>query len=663
MYLLCSSLAETSAGGARNQAHKTKRNVQELEAFSIRCAGESVCLYRLRGAQVNGPRCLFSAAPRKAKRMLFTPAVGASSMQRIQRATSRRASFENDADAFRARRGAVIFDDLLAIQLRHGFLPKAELEGLSQRTQTPLYQIHSVASFYPHFHLVPPPKAEIRVCADMSCHLNGACELRADLESRFANSRTEDVQIRDVSCLGRCDHAPAISVNDHIFTDVTSGQAEQLARSAIRGDDMNEPHPEQARIVCKAIQSLAWDDVLAQLKSAELKGMGGAGFPTSMKWDLVRKQPDPVKYVVCNADESEPGTIKDRFIMTNLPHLLIEGMIIAGLVTGAKRGILYIRHEYHLQEEILGEEIRRCYRAGILGRKILGSDLDYDLEVFVSPGGYICGEESALIEAIEGHRAEPRNKPPFPGQVGLWQKPTVINNVETFINVPQILARGVEWFVEQGASGSRGLKFVGVSGHVARPGIFEVPMGVPIRDVILNHAGGVRSGRQLKAFAPSGPSSGYLPASMIDVRLDFKALAEAGSMLGSGAIVVCDDTTCMLDMALNAVRFYRNESCGKCVPCRVGSQKMAEMLARWTQGGIPESQYRSDLALLDELSRAMSLTSICGLGQIVPAPIQSVLKHFRAEVDAHVLQSKCPSGICFTAAARRGEAQRVGIRP
>ncbi len=344
--------------------------------------------------------------------------------------------------------------------------------------------------------------------------------------------------------------------------------------------------------------------------------MGGAGFPTSMKWDLVRKQLDPVKYVVCNADESEPGTIKDRFIMTNLPHLLIEGMIIAGLVTGAKRGILYIRHEYHLQEEILGEEIRRCYRAGILGKKILGSDLDYDLEVFVSPGGYICGEESALIEAIEGHRAEPRNKPPFPGQIGLWQKPTVINNVETFINVPQILARGVEWFVEQGASGSRGetfinvpqilargvewfveqgasgsrgLKFVGVSGHVARPGIFEVPMGVPMRDVILNHAGGVRGGRQLKAFAPSGPSSGYLPASMIDVRLDFKALAEAGSMLGSGAIVVCDETTCMLDMALNAVRFYRNESCGKCVPCRVGSQKMAEMLARWTQGGILES--------------------------------------------------------------------------
>src|SRR5712692_7707675 len=578
----------------------------------------------------------------------------------------------------RARRGAVIFDDLRTIQLRYGFLPKAELEGLSQRNQTPLYQIHSVASFYPHFHLVPPPKAEIRVCADMSCHLNGACELRADLERRFAISRAEDIQIRDVSCLGRCDHAPAVSINDCIFTDVTAARAEQIARSAVRGDDIHEPHPEQVRVACKAdpygeaekygvvrklVQSRDWDDVLAQLKAAELRGMGGAGFPTSIKWDLVRIQPDPVKYVVCNADESEPGTIKDRFIMTHLPHLLIEGMLVAGLVTGAKRGILYIRHEYHLQEEILGEEIGRCRRAGLLGKKILGSEFDFELEIFVSPGGYICGEETALMEAIEGHRAEPRNKPPFPVQAGLWQKPTVLNNVETFINVPQILARGVDWFAAQGAGDSRGLKFVGVSGHVARPGIFEVPMGTPMREVIFNHAGGVRGGRQLKAFAPSGPSSGYLPASMIDVRLDFKALAEAGSMLGSGAIVVCDDTTCMLDMPLNAVRFYRNESCGKCVPCRVGSQKLADMLVRWTQGGVPESQYRADLALLEELSQAMSLTSICGLGQIAPAPIQSVLKHFRAEIDAHVLKSQCPSGICFTSAARAGEAQRVGIRP
>jgi len=572
----------------------------------------------------------------------------------------------------------VIFDDLRAIQLRYGFLPKAELEALSQRSYTALYQIHSVASFYPHFQLALPPKADVRVCADMSCHLNGACELRAELEQRFAKSGGADVTIRDVSCLGRCDLAPAVSINDEILTNVTPASAEAIARRAILGEAVPELHPEQGRVRCASdpyddeekygvLRKLAanrdWDRVLAELKASELRGMGGAGFPTSMKWDLVRKQPGAEKFIVCNADESEPGTIKDRFIMTRLPHLVIEGMIIAGLVTGAKKGILYIRHEYHLQEEILGEEMRRCYHAGLLGKDILGSGLIFDLEIFVSPGGYICGEESALLEAVEGKRAEPRNKPPFPGQAGLWQKPTVINNVETFANVPQILARGVEWYKAQGKDGSRGLKFVGVSGHAAKPGIFEVPMGIPMREVIFQHAGGIRGGRQLKAFAPSGPSSGYLPASMVDVRLDFKALADVGSMLGSGAIVVCDDTTCMLDMALNAVRFYRNESCGKCVPCRAGSQKMTDLLVRWTHGGLPEKQYSEDLALIDELCQAMSLTSICGLGQIVPGPVQSVLKHFREEVDAHVLKGKCPSGICFTAAARAGEAQRVGIRP
>jgi NADH:ubiquinone oxidoreductase subunit F (NADH-binding)/NADH:ubiquinone oxidoreductase subunit E len=572
----------------------------------------------------------------------------------------------------------VIFDDLRAIQLRHGYLPIAELETLSKRTQTPLYQIHSVASFYPHFHLAPPPRVDVRVCADMACHLNGAAELRAELARRFSASPPGDVQVRTVSCLGRCDLAPAVSINDEIFGSVDAAQAESIARKAGRGDAIREPHPETPRVSCAAnpygegekygaVRKLAEtkdvDGVLAQLKASELRGMGGAGFSTELKWSLVRKMPGPEKFIVCNADESEPGTIKDRFLMTHLPFLLIEGMILAGIVTGAKKGWIYIRHEYHMQEEILGEEILRCQRAGLLGKKILGSEFDFDLEIFVSPGGYICGEESALFEAMEGRRSEPRNKPPFPVQAGLWQKPTVINNVETFVNVPQILVRGVEWFAAQGAGGSRGLKFVGVSGHAVRPGVFEVPMGLPVSEVIFSRAGGIRGGKKLKAFAPSGPSSGYLPASMADVRLDFKALADAGSMLGSGAIVVCDEDTCMLDMALNAVRFYRNESCGKCVPCRAGSQKMTDLIARWTQGGLSETQYRAELALLEELSEAMKLTSICGLGQIAPAPIASVLKHFREEVDAHVLQGKCPSGICFSPAMRAGEAERAGIRP
>ena len=346
----------------------------------------------------------------------------------------------------------MIFDELRAIQLRYGYLPKAELQALSERTQTPLYQIHSVASFYPHFHLTPPAKAEIHICADMSCHLNGACELRAELRRRFAGARPEDVQIKDVSCLGRCDQAPAVAINEQIFANITLDRAEDLVRRALLEDELRVDQLHAARVACasdpygdgekygvvrRLIATRDWDGALATLKEAELRGLGGAGFPTSMKWDLVRKQAEPVKYIVCNADESEPGTIKDRFILSNLPHLVIEGMLIAGLITRAKKGILYIRHEYPLQEEIFGEELRRCTKAGLLGKKILGSEFDFELEIFVSPGGYICGEESALIEAIEGHRAEPRNKPPFPGQVGLWQKPTVINNVETFANVPQ----------------------------------------------------------------------------------------------------------------------------------------------------------------------------------------------------------------------------------
>ena len=572
----------------------------------------------------------------------------------------------------------MIFDELRAIQLRFGYLPKAELEALSDRTQTPLYQLHSVASFYPHFHLTPPAKAEVRICDDMSCHLNGSCELRAELLRRFAVLPPTDVQLKDVSCLGRCDQALAAAVNDEIYVNVNADKVEDLARRAIRGDHPHADHPHVPRLACasdpygdgekygvlrRLVATRDYDGVLAILKESELRGMGGAGFPTSLKWDLVRKQTEPIKYVVCNADESEPGTIKDRFIISHLPHLVIEGMIIAGLVTRAQKGIFYIRHEYPLQEEIFGEELRRCAKAGLVGKKILGSELDFDLEIFVSPGGYICGEESALIEAIEGHRAEPRNKPPFPGQAGVWQKPTVINNVETFSNVPQILARGVDWFKNAGVGGSRGLKFVGVSGQVENPGVFEVPMGTSMSDVIFGNAGGVRGGKKLKAFAPSGPSSGYLPASMVDVKLDFKALADAGSMLGSGAIVVCDETTCMLDMALNAIKFYRNESCGKCVPCRMGSQKMVEILTRWTQGKLSESQFAADLKLVEDLSAAMSQTSICGLGQIVPAPIQSVLKHFRQEVDAHVLKGQCPSGICFSPAAHLADLPRVGIRP
>jgi formate dehydrogenase beta subunit len=551
----------------------------------------------------------------------------------------------------------LIFDELREIQRQFGYLPADQLKTLAKKIDVPLYRLHGVASFYPHFHLTPPPKADVRVCQDMSCHLRGAGALRAGLEESFRQSGFMEAKIGGVSCLGRCNEAPAVAINEHIYTGLSQNQIAAMVGDILAGGALPEISQVHRRVPCasdpygdgehyqtlrRLIKSRDFAGAFETLKASGLRGLGGAGFPTESKWQLVRQAPGSEKFIVCNADESEPGTFKDRYILTHLPHLVIEGMILAGMLTGAQKGILYIRHEYEEQEKILHEEIRRCVRAGMLGAQVLGSEFTFDLEIFVSPGGYICGEETALLEAIEGKRAEPRNKPPFPVQQGLWNKPTVINNVETFANVPTILFRGVNWYISQGLNGSAGLKFIGVSGDVVHPGVYEVPMGTPVSELIFKYGGGIADGKKLKGFAPSGPSSGYLPASMADVRLDFKSLADAGSMLGSGALVVCAEDRCMLDMALNSTQFFRNESCGKCVPCRVGSQKLVEMLTGWTEG----KGSAADVALIDELSGALRQTSICGLGQVVPAPIASVLIHFRAEVEAHILQRTCAARVC-----------------
>jgi NADH:ubiquinone oxidoreductase subunit F (NADH-binding)/NADH:ubiquinone oxidoreductase subunit E len=551
----------------------------------------------------------------------------------------------------------LIFSELREIQRQFGYLPAEELRALAKKIDVPLYRLHGVASFYPHFRLTPPPRADVRVCQDMSCHLRGARELREAIEEAAGQTQNQDVKIGGVSCLGRCDQAPAIAINDRIFTGLTAGHVSVMIANLLADVPLpanSQPHhrvscaldpyqvDEPYQAVRNFIQTRDWKGALEILKASGLRGLGGAGFPTESKWQLVRQASAIQKFVVCNADESEPGTFKDRFILSHLPHMVIEGMILAGLLTGAQKGVLYIRHEYEEQEKILHDEIRMCEKQNLLGTGILGSDFVFELDIFVSPGGYICGEETALLEAMEGRRAEPRNKPPFPVLEGLWNLPTVINNVETFANVPAILLRGVEWYKAQGQGGATGLKFIGVSGDVVRPGVYEVPMGTPVSELIFNYGGGIRDGKKLKGFAPSGPSSGFLPAAMADVRLDFKSLAEAGSMLGSGALVVCAEDRCMLDMALNATQFFRNESCGKCVPCRVGSQKLVAMLTAWTQG----QGSRDDVGLLDELTDALRLTSICGLGQVVPAPIASVLKHFHEEVESHLLHSHCPAGVC-----------------
>ena len=560
-----------------------------------------------------------------------------------------------------------VFEDLRHVQDKLGFVPAREIEKIAVRRGVHIKDVHTVASFYPHFRLKAPVPVDVRVCDDMTCHLRGARQLRHSLEKQYAGV-AEVVRVRDISCVGRCDHAPVVSINEVYhegvgFTDVVglvdreliaprSSAHSPAPRSAeARGIKIQcDPYASQAEqygVYKKLIAEKNFDETIALLKAGELRGMGGAGFSTYIKWEGAKKSKGPEKFVVCNADESEPGTIKDRFILQYLPHMVMEGMMIAGAIVGATKGYLYIRHEYELQTEVLREELARLREMGLMGANILGSGVDFDLEVFVSPGGYICGEETALMEAIQGNRSEPRNKPPRTVNSGLFGKPTALNNVETFTHAVTILGKGGEWYRAAGRPGTPGIKFVGVTGHVKNPGVFEVPMGVSYRELIYDYAGGPMDGREVIGFAPSGPSSGYLPASLIDTPLDWDKVKALHSMLGSGAVVVCADNACMLDMALTAVRFYRNESCGKCSPCRIGTQKLVDLLEQWTMGQVGAG----DMALLKDLSAVLRGASLCGLGQIAPAPIQSVMKHFPEMMREHLEDRHCRAGVCFQGSA------------
>jgi formate dehydrogenase beta subunit len=553
----------------------------------------------------------------------------------------------------------MLIEELQNLQHHHGYLPREALHELAERLKIPFFEVYGVASFYPHFRFEAPSGTEIKVCSDLSCHLAGARPMIAAL--REACERAElggRVSIGEASCLGRCDAPVAYALNERIYRGGSSAAIATLMQS-LRAGHLPPPQPlpsspDNLQIdPYRAVQPFAalrqlverrhFSEVIATLKASGIRGMGGAGFPTGVKWEIVRNVPDDTKYVVCNADESEPGTFKDRMLLHTVPELVLEGMILGALTVGARRGYVYVRHEYAQEREVLEGVLQKMRHDGLVGERILGSELDVTIEIFESPGGYICGEETALLEALEGKRAEPRNKPPFPGTYGLFGKPTLINNVETFAFVPAILLRGAEWFQGQGQNNSAGLKFLALSGQVQRPGVYEVALGLPATQLIFDYGGGVPHGHSLKAFSPGGASSGFLPASMVDIPLEFQALAQVGSMLGSGAVVVVADRVCMLDLALNVVRFFRNESCGKCVPCRTGSEKLVQTLQRISHEGGSSS----DLDTIHELAEAMQLTSICGLGQAAPLPITSVIRYFRDEIERHVYQRECPAGVCF----------------
>jgi NADH:ubiquinone oxidoreductase subunit F (NADH-binding)/NADH:ubiquinone oxidoreductase subunit E len=537
--------------------------------------------------------------------------------------------------------GPSLIPALQAIQERLGWLPREELEALSRDVRRPLYEIEGLISFYPHFRTEPPAAVTLHVCHDLSCWLQGADQRIADLRERYGDDA--EIEVAEVSCIGRCDRPPAVAVNEHpgaaaeageLIGAARAGQAAGYSpRSYANGATWpNDPYPAGADRyrVLRAVLSGDLDPgrVTEALRDAGLRGMGGAGFPAGRKWELVAAQTATPKYVICNADESEPGTFKDRQILAEQPHLVLEGLLLGMLAVGAEEGWVFIRHEYGPEEAVIRREIESLRAAGLIGEAVSsgsngsGTGRRLQVEVFTSPGGYILGEESALIECMEGHRGEPRNKPPFPGVYGLWGQPTLMNSVETFAHVPVIADRGAGWWKSQGINGGTGLKFFAVSGHVARPGVYCVPMGSTARQ-LLEAAGGVSGGRALAAIQPGGASSNFLGPDKLDVPLDFDALAKAGSMLGSGAMVVLAEGTDLLAAATNVLRFFRDESCGKCVPCRAGSTKAHQILSGLISagGGAGEVDER-----IPQLEETMRRTSICGLGQVALGPVLSVLR-------------------------------------
>ncbi|HWE32359.1 MAG TPA: NAD(P)H-dependent oxidoreductase subunit E [Solirubrobacteraceae bacterium] len=539
--------------------------------------------------------------------------------------------------------GPSLIPSLHAIQREHGWLPRQELVELGRKTRRPLYEIEGLITFYPHFRTEPPPRVEVTVCRDLSCWLHGGEQQIAELRERYGDDL--EIELREVSCIGRCDIAPAATVDEHpvraaevppavelvLAGSETDGEAAPAgsetdgeAAPAVPRRWPNDPYagedPGAPYATARAMLAGELDPerVIATLKESGLRGMGGAGFPTGAKWELVAAQEPEPKYVICNADESEPGTFKDRQILIEQPHLVIEGMLIGMLTTGAEQGWVFIRHEYGIEELAVRAELDRARAEGVLGGRL-------EIDVFTSPGGYILGEESALIECMEGHRGEPRNKPPFPGVSGLWGKPTLMNSVETFADVPIIQQRGAQWWKQQGINGGTGLKFFAVSGHIAKPDVYCVPMGTTARE-LLELAGGVADSGTLQAFQPGGSSSNFLGPEQLDVPLDFKPLADADSMLGSGAVVVIDDRTDLLAAATNVLRFFRNESCGKCVPCRVGSHKAHAILAEAIANGLTPDDIDERI---DRLEETLRMTSICGLGQVALGPVMSVLRRER----------------------------------
>ena len=396
------------------------------------------------------------------------------------------------------------------------------------------------------------------------------------------------------------------------------------------------------KALAKALTEMKPEDVIAEIKKSGLRGRGGAGFPTGLKWELTSKAKGEQKYVACNADEGDPGAFMDRSILEGDPHSIIEAMIIAGYAVGANQGFIYVRAEYPIAVKRLEIAINQAKEYGLLGNNIFGTDFSFNLELRLGAGAFVCGEETALITSIEGHRGEPKPKPPFPAVSGIWQKPTLLNNVETYANIPIIMVKGADWFTSIGTEKSKGTKVFAVGGKINNTGLVEVPIGTSLREVIYDIGGGIPNGKKFKAAQTGGPSGGCIPASHIDTPIDYETLRGLGSMMGSGGLIVMDEDNCMVDIAKFFLEFTVEESCGKCPPCRIGTKRLLEILERIT-GGKGEME---DIDKLEVLSKNIISSALCGLGQSAPQPVLSTLKYFKDEYIAHVRDKKCPAGVC-----------------
>ena len=532
-------------------------------------------------------------------------------------------------------------------------------------------------------------RAHVLICGGTGCKSAGSKEVQLAFSRAIeAKGLSDEVMVVETGCHGFCEHGPLVIVYPEgtFYCQVKAEDVEEIVESHLfKGRIVerllyHEPlthesipnyseinfykkqhrlvlencgaiNPEQIEeyiavggyeALAKAVTTMSPEDVIEEIKKSGLRGRGGGGFPTGMKWQFAKASVSDKKYVICNADEGDPGAFMDRSVLEGDPHKILEGMAVCGYAIGADEGYIYVRAEYPLAIKRLRIAIEQAEAMGLLGENIFGSGFSFKLHIKEGAGAFVCGEETALMASIEGKRGMPRPRPPFPAVAGLWGKPTNINNVETFGNVAAIITNGADWYAGFGTEKSKGTKVFALTGKINNTGLAEVPMGITMREIIYDIGGGINGGKKFKAVQIGGPSGGCLPESMLDLSIDYDSLTAAGAMMGSGGLVVMDEDTCMVDVAKFFLNFTQSEFCGKCTPCREGTKRMLEVLTRITEGQGREG----DIELLEELARNIKETALCGLGQTAPNPVLSTLKYFRHEYEAHIKEKRCPAGAC-----------------